>query len=99
MIIKKIYLENYRSHNEKTIEFSQGINLILGKNGSGKSSILEAISSTLLELLIGPEKLLEKNLLNMVLTLLKLKLSLLVLMAEFILLQISLIRKNLNKKF
>lgn len=47
MIIKKIHLENYRSHNEKTIEFSEGINLILGKNGSGKSSILEAISSTL----------------------------------------------------
>ena len=44
MLIKKIYLENYRSHSNTTIEFSKGVNLILGMNGRGKSSILEAIS-------------------------------------------------------
>lgn len=47
MIINKIYLKNYRSHENKTIELARGINLILGKNGSGKSSVLEAIGNTL----------------------------------------------------
>ena len=47
MLIKKVSLENYRSHSNKVIEFSKGVNLILGKNGKGKTSILEAISSVM----------------------------------------------------
>ena len=47
MIIKRVKLENYRSHSNKVIEFSKGVNLILGKNGKGKTSILEAISSVM----------------------------------------------------
>ena len=47
MFIKKVHLENYRSHSNTTVEFSKGVNLILGMNGKGKSSILEAISMTL----------------------------------------------------
>ena len=47
MLIKKVSLENYRSHSNKTVEFTRGVNLILGKNGKGKSSILEAISSVM----------------------------------------------------
>lgn len=49
MIIKKIHLENYRSHSNTTVELSKGVNLILGVNGSGKSSILEAIASVLFD--------------------------------------------------
>ena len=45
MIIKRVKLENYRSHSNTTVDFSKGVNLILGKNGKGKTSILEAISS------------------------------------------------------
>ncbi|ABP65668.1 DNA replication and repair protein RecF [Caldicellulosiruptor saccharolyticus DSM 8903] len=43
MIIKSIYLENFRNHNERFFEFKDGINLILGKNASGKTNLLEAI--------------------------------------------------------
>jgi len=47
MIIKRVKLENYRSHSNTTIDFSKGVNLILGKNGKGKTSILEAISTVM----------------------------------------------------
>lgn len=47
MKINKIILENYRSHIKSEYNFTSGINLILGENGKGKSSILEAIFSTL----------------------------------------------------
>ena len=47
MIIKRVQLENYRSHSNITIEFTKGVNLILGKNGRGKTSILEAISTVM----------------------------------------------------
>lgn len=47
MIIKRVQLENYRSHSNISVDFSKGVNLILGKNGRGKTSILEAISTVM----------------------------------------------------
>lgn len=47
MKINSIYLENYRSHKQSKYIFSEGINLILGRNGRGKTSILEAIGYAL----------------------------------------------------
>jgi len=49
MIINSVYLKNYRTHSEKFIEFDRGVNLLLGANGKGKSSILEAIGITLFQ--------------------------------------------------
>ena len=44
MYIKKLHLTNIRSFEEKnTINFSKGINVIIGKNNSGKSTILKPI--------------------------------------------------------
>lgn len=49
MRINRVYLENYRVHESLEIEFSKGINLLLGENGKGKSSILEAIGYALFD--------------------------------------------------
>lgn len=49
MRINKVCLENYRIHEKLEIEFSKGINLLLGENGKGKSSILEAIGYALFD--------------------------------------------------
>lgn len=45
MYINSIYLKNYRNHSELNLEFKSKTNLIIGRNGSGKTSILEAINS------------------------------------------------------
>lgn len=42
MKINSIHLKNYRNHADRKIEFTDGLNLLLGKNGAGKSSFLEA---------------------------------------------------------
>lgn len=47
MKIRRLSLENYKSYKNATINFDEGINCILGKNGAGKSSIIEAIGTTL----------------------------------------------------
>lgn len=43
MIISKIRLENFKKYRSFEIEFSEGLIGIIGKNGSGKSTIFEAI--------------------------------------------------------
>ena len=43
MHLKKILLQNFRSYDQKLLEFSSKSNLIIGPNGSGKSNILESI--------------------------------------------------------
>lgn len=47
MIIKNVVLNNIRSHKSTEIKFTQGINVITGNTGSGKSSILMAIEYAL----------------------------------------------------
>ncbi|NPB04458.1 MAG: AAA family ATPase [Thermotogae bacterium] len=45
--IKEVKLENFRKHRKRTLEFKDGINVIVGPNGAGKSSILDAIELSL----------------------------------------------------
>ncbi|NJE48524.1 DNA double-strand break repair ATPase Rad50 [Thermococcus sp. 9N3] len=47
MRVRKIEIRNFRAHRKSVVEFSDGINLIIGQNGAGKSSILEAIFASL----------------------------------------------------
>ena len=43
MILCKLKLENFKKYEYYTLDFSQGLIGIIGKNGSGKSTIFEAI--------------------------------------------------------
>ena len=43
MILTRLSLENFKRYTSKKIEFSIGLSGIIGKNGSGKSTIFEAI--------------------------------------------------------
>ena len=43
MIIKNITIENFQSYYEsQTMEFSKGLNLIIGNGGKGKSKLFNA---------------------------------------------------------
>ncbi|WP_294962329.1 SMC family ATPase [Sulfurimonas sp.] len=43
MILSKLHLENFKKYTSYDIEFGEGLVGIIGKNGSGKSTIFEAI--------------------------------------------------------
>ena len=43
MELKKLVLRNFRSHKRFTAEFKNGVSAIIGENGTGKSSLVEAI--------------------------------------------------------
>lgn len=47
MHLRRIRLQNYRRHRETEFEFPDGVIALLGRNGSGKSTILEAIGFAL----------------------------------------------------
>lgn len=48
MIIKKLIIRNFRSYcGEKIFEFKKGLNLILGANGDGKSTLYDALDFVL----------------------------------------------------
>ena len=47
MIFRKLRLHNFKSHENTVIRFENGITVIVGENGAGKSTILEAISFAL----------------------------------------------------
>ena len=46
-MITKIKLVNWKTHKQSELEFSEGTNVIVGINGAGKSSIMDAISFAL----------------------------------------------------
>ncbi|MBR1802139.1 DNA replication and repair protein RecF [Candidatus Saccharibacteria bacterium] len=47
MVIKSIKLKNFRCHEEFDFEFKKKTSVIVGENGSGKTSVLEAIYEVL----------------------------------------------------
>lgn len=43
MRIKSLYLENFRNYDRQTFVFSEGLNVICGANGAGKTNALESV--------------------------------------------------------
>ena len=48
MVIKSLRLVNYRSYKDKTFNFSDNLNILIGKNAQGKTNVLEAIFYTVI---------------------------------------------------
>lgn len=42
-MITSIRLQNFRSYTDEAFDFEQGVNIIIGPNGSGKTNLLEAL--------------------------------------------------------
>jgi len=53
MKIKKVYIENFKSFKKLELDLDGGINILVGNNEAGKSTILEAIHLALTGLLNG----------------------------------------------
>ena len=49
MHIKTLQLKNFRRFEDATFEFGPGFNLLVGENGSGKSSVIEGVFASLNE--------------------------------------------------
>lgn len=49
MIIRSLRLENVKSYTSASFTFTEGVNAIVGRNGAGKSTILEAIGYALFD--------------------------------------------------
>ena len=43
MQIKKLFLQNFRNYGEETFAFSEGLNVLFGKNAQGKTNCAEAV--------------------------------------------------------
>ena len=43
MVIKKLRLVNFRNYEEETFSFTDGINVLSGKNAQGKTNCAEAV--------------------------------------------------------
>ena len=43
MKLNKLYLKDFRSYDQSVFEFSDGVNVICGANGLGKTNLLESI--------------------------------------------------------
>ena len=46
-MLRSIRMVNYRQYSDKTIVFNSQLNVIQGRNGTGKSTIVEAIGYAL----------------------------------------------------
>jgi predicted ATP-dependent endonuclease of OLD family len=49
MYLSRLYIRNFRSIKELDLEFSDGKNVLVGRNNSGKSNIVDALDAVLSE--------------------------------------------------
>lgn len=43
LVLERLWLTNFRSHEQLTLDFAPGVTALIGPNGSGKTNIVEAI--------------------------------------------------------
>lgn len=53
MILKNVKIKNYRCFKEANIDFDEHVTLIVGKNGAGKTAILDAVAVSVSTFLLG----------------------------------------------
>ena len=53
MRLSSIHLTNYRAHADLTVDFGPGFNVVVGVNGSGKTSLLRGLCETFAGLFLG----------------------------------------------
>jgi DNA repair exonuclease SbcCD ATPase subunit len=46
-MIETLTIENWKAFEQRTFRFDKGVNFLVGKNGTGKTTVLEAISLAL----------------------------------------------------
>lgn len=64
MLLKKLSISNFKMFEQLDLQFEQGFNLLLGDNGVGKTTILEAASVAIAGFLIGMEDVPTRNILK-----------------------------------
>ncbi|QXI15324.1 AAA family ATPase [Pseudomonas hamedanensis] len=64
MRLDRLHIQNFRCYEDATFDFQPGFNLVVGVNGSGKTSLLQAVASSFVEFgqtFSHPEDLLTKE--------------------------------------
>lgn len=56
MELQKVSIENFKGIAYKELEFKSGLNIIKGENGTGKTSIMEALATLLSNIFANSEK-------------------------------------------
>ena len=64
MYLEKVNLKNYKAIEEMELDLKPGINLLIGDNGAGKTSVLEGIATALSGLCVNVEGVNTKNLMK-----------------------------------
>jgi predicted ATP-binding protein involved in virulence len=49
MRLDRLHIQNFRCYEDATFDFQPGFNLVVGVNGSGKTSLLQAVASSFIE--------------------------------------------------
>ena len=64
MYLEKVQLKNYKAIEDLEIDLKPGINLLIGDNGSGKTSVLEGIAVALSGLFVNVDGVSTKNIIK-----------------------------------
>ena len=64
MYLEKVHIQNYKAIEDLNIAFKPGVNLLIGDNGAGKTSVLEGIAVALGGMFVNVAGVSTKNILK-----------------------------------